>query len=245
MKTAKYAGFLLWGILVLSLATGAIYARTPTQVTAPSVMDQVDIAVMGLEQVEGEVRAWQEQWTVLPGSRFSRIPRIVNRGCACHIRARVQWLTEAGEITDALSTVRWIGMGSDWLLAADGYYYYEKVLLQGETVDLFQAVQFPVDLPQQEWEGKTIRMVVSVDAIQSDHIIPDYGQEFPWDVPTQKVPDQQSVETGKESLDSPATGDAFVPQGYLWVMGVCLLVVIGSVVSRLKTGGKTDGKTEK
>ena len=113
---------------------------------------------------DGQEVPWEDQPVILPGSRISKIPRIVNDGPKTRIRVRITFRgTEQAEKLEKGI----FGMSADWKKARDGFYYYRKPLKRNESVDLFQGLQIPADFSQKE-AGRTIYMDITVQAYDPD-----------------------------------------------------------------------------
>ena len=90
----------------------------------------------------------EARWTdpkayVLPGQEISKIPRIINCGNNCYVRADINFVDTMIDETSLY------GMSDQWILAPDGYYYYKEILVTGDSVDLFHGFKVPIDLQEE------------------------------------------------------------------------------------------------
>lgn len=168
---------------------GGLYARTQTSVTNRIETGIVDIRLQEYQFSEGKEVLWQGIPTILPGMEVSKIPRITNDGNDCYVRAKLTFLgtDQKEELEEGI-----YGQSKQWVRAKDGYYYYTEVLPSGENVDLFEGLRIPEDLPQEE-AGQSFQLRITVDAIQSANLQPDYEGEAPWG-------DVEIVDCEKEGL---------------------------------------------
>ena len=176
MHRAAAAGMICSGILFA--VSGTMYARPWASVTSQLQTDIVDIFLNEYQQKvtdHGMIQVpWEDGAVILPGDRISLIPQIRNAGAECYVRAKVECRGNLAN-TDLLP----IGMGTDWFLAEDGYFYYMKVLGEEQNVELFSGVEVSDNLNPDD-AGEQGNLFISVDAIQSRNFIPDYQAENPW-----------------------------------------------------------------
>ncbi len=86
----------------------------------------------------------------VPGSWFVKEPRIVNdSSVACYVRARICFSSLEGE-----SCCQPLQLNEGWMRAADGYWYYDRLLAGGQATEpLFSRVTFRGDISQEELEA--------------------------------------------------------------------------------------------
>lgn len=98
---------------------------------------------------------------VMPGDEIILIPRINNLGNECYIRAKIEYYID----NEKFPVIDYIeGNYSSWN-KKDDYYYYDSILTQNSSVDLFDKVIIP-NLSS-EYNGKIVVVNIVVDAIQS------------------------------------------------------------------------------
>lgn len=68
---------------------------------------------------------------------------------------------------------------SSWRLAADGYYYLDRILDEGESVEFSIAVGNPYG---ESWDGSgfDIESLIIAEAIQAVAFVPDFEADAPW-----------------------------------------------------------------
>ena len=158
-----------------------IYALTNNViVTAGNVLttNYVDIDLkeyfMDLSQKERLYN--NENITVYPGSKISIIPKIINLGSNCYVRAKLEFKIDNEIIENSNNSIFDILDG--WEKHGD-YFYYNSILNSNETITIFNNIKIPNNISN-EYIGKKIIVSVSADAIQSDNFKPDFTLEDPW-----------------------------------------------------------------
>lgn len=113
---------------------------------------------------------------VYPGSNVSIIPKIINKGSNCYVRAKLEFKIDNNIIENSNNSIFdildcWEKHGS--------YYYYNSILKCNETINIFENIKIPNSISN-EYSGKKVIVSISADAIQSDNFNPDYTLEDPW-----------------------------------------------------------------
>lgn len=160
--------------LILSFVAVSVYAYTEVSVENEFTTGIVDIELNEYTIEAGKEVAWENNVKdILPGQDICKIPRISNHGNDCYVRADIHFI-DTPLTADVL-----YGMPEDWILAADGYYYYTPILRSGEYIDLFKGLTVPENLSEQTAESM-FKIHIDVDAIQSENFAPDYTLYDPW-----------------------------------------------------------------
>jgi len=113
---------------------------------------------------------------VVPNQKITKDPTItvVKGSESCYLRAKI-------EVSDSLSETQGaellanINVGNDWILAEDGYYYYQNKVEKADEdqkVVLFDTVVIP-ELWGNEVANLTFEINVSAEAIQADNFTPN------------------------------------------------------------------------
>lgn len=113
---------------------------------------------------------------VFPGNNVSLIPKVINLGANCYIRAKVTFEADKDVFEDNNNYI--FDISDKWKKYGD-YYYYSDVVNTGEKIEIFNNVKIPTNLPE-KYSGKNIIVTVSADAIQSDNFNPNYSLADPW-----------------------------------------------------------------
>ena len=185
-----------------------VYARPETSVTNHFSTGVVDI---NLDEYELTANGGEEPFRdytgkkgenplIMPGDDISKIPRITNDGNDCYVRAKLEFSGTDVDLEKEL-----YGFPSGWEKHDDGYYYYKNILNTGDKIDIFEGLKIPTDFPQTE-EGKTFKLKIDVDAVQSKNFTPNWDDRSPWgdveiqdcirdgyDIATFKKADNQSM----------------------------------------------------
>lgn len=161
-------------VLTLALSAASIYAYSEASVENYFSTGIVNIALEEYQKdADGEEIPWKDMENVLPGDKISKIPRIINYGNDCYVRAKVEFVHSALDMNDVY------GMSETWFMANDGYYYYKNILPQGECIELFQGIQIPENF-RASFESESFQINIYLDAIQSEHFTPDFAANQPW-----------------------------------------------------------------
>ena len=138
----------------------------------------VTMGHVNIELDEPEFSAANEDNTitnVVPNQTITKDPTItvVAGSESCYLRAKID-ITElnADQTAGLLENTN---IGEDWVLAEDGYYYYQNAVSKSDedqTVDLFDTVVIPA-----EWGNEvadlTFEINVSAEAVQADNFTPE------------------------------------------------------------------------
>ena len=160
--------------LALGIGGTSVYAYSQVSVENHFTTGVIDIELNEYTIQDGAEVLWTNSVkNILPGQDVYKIPRILNEGNNCYIRAEVSF------VNSSLTMKSVYGMPEQWLLAEDGYYYYTEVLESGESIDLFEGFKVPKDF-NQKMEASLFEIRIRIDAVQSDNFTPDYNADEPW-----------------------------------------------------------------
>lgn len=177
MKKYKTIELVLMVVFLLVFGgCAALYAMPSKTVENTFDTGVVNISLVTYQLNEnGEEELWTDKEFVTPNSTVSNIKRITNEGeHPCYIRAKVFFFE-----TEHINRENLMGISEDWVLKEDGYYYHKEPVMSKDSVDLFNAIQIPDYVPNDQ-EGMTFFMSVEVDALQEQNVTPDYEAEQPW-----------------------------------------------------------------
>ena len=117
-KTGKISA-LLCGLLLIGIS--GIYGLPKAYVLYQANSGKVAIHLEEYRMNGEKEVPWETEENVLPGGLISKIPRIVNDGADCYVRAKIVFTSE--ETSDQpLSADNLEGIGSEWV--QDGEYFY-------------------------------------------------------------------------------------------------------------------------
>lgn len=117
-----------------------------------------------------------ENIVIFPGSSIPLVPKVINLGANCYIRAKLNIEIDNDIINNIDDSI--LGISDKWKKYGD-YYYYDSIINSGEAVEIFNSVNFPNNLPE-IYQGKNIRVKIVAEAIQSKNFNPDYTLQDPW-----------------------------------------------------------------
>lgn len=142
---------------------------------------------------------WETEENVLPGGLISKIPRIVNDGADCYVRAKIVFTSE--ETSDQpLSADNLEGIGSEWV--QDGEYFYcKEVVKSGESVDFFRGIRLPAEWKESPEAENRWQASVRAEAVQAECFFPDFSVSDPWGMKTKQFVIRQAMEGEAEEQD--------------------------------------------
>lgn len=100
---------------------------------------------------------------------------VANEGASCYLRTRSVLKADGRDSMPANDGTYY---GDEWKAADDGWFYLTEPLEDGEVISFTDAVQAPED-----WRGQTgfeVSEEVTVEAVQSANLTPDFDSENPW-----------------------------------------------------------------
>ena len=161
--------------LVAVIGVGSTLAYFTDNDSANNV---VTMGHVNIELDEPEFSAENENNTitnVVPNQTITKDPTItvVAGSESCYLRAKIE-VTELSDdqVADLLDNTN---IGEDWILAEDGYYYYQNAVSkadQDQTVELFDTVVIPAEWGN-EVADMTFEINVTAEAIQADNFTPE------------------------------------------------------------------------
>ena len=105
------------------------------------------------------------------GATIKYEPIIENRAMSCYVRFK---LNLSNNLIDEDS---FSGLSSDFVKRGD-YFYYTKPLDNKESVTTFSSFKVPTEIDNEDKED--IKIIKTVDAIQSRNFTPNFNSENPW-----------------------------------------------------------------
>lgn len=105
------------------------------------------------------------------GSTLRYEPVIENRAMSCYVRFKLN-LSNA-----LLNEDSFVGLTDDFVKRGD-YFYYTKPLDNKQSITTFNSFKMPADIDNEDKEE--IKIIKTVDAIQSKNFTPDFNSENPW-----------------------------------------------------------------
>lgn len=157
-------------LAIMSAGTWA-YFTTSEQVHNVITTGSVDITLHEWAD-EAKTEPFEDLTGILPGRQVTKIPEVENSGenpvfVRVKLTKGISWLSEL-ELPDEvdLDKVTLDLNETDWV-EQDGYYYYRKVLLPGETTEpLFTTVSFDASMGN-VFQNAQITIDITAQAVQS------------------------------------------------------------------------------
>ena len=170
-KTGKISA-LLCGLLLIGIS--GIYGLPKAYVLYQANSGKVAIHLEEYRMNGEKEVPWETEENVLPGGLISKIPRIVNDGADCYVRAKIVFTSE--ETSDQpLSADNLEGIGSEWV--QDGEYFYcKEVVKSGESVDFFRGIRLPAEWKESPEAENRWQASVRAEAVQAECFFPDFGR---------------------------------------------------------------------
>lgn len=183
-KSGKKSLAVMAAVLIsLCLAAGVAGAvKTIADMTGSFRTGAVDIDVDVYTAGDGKETVMGEETVVDYEGSVSYIPRIVNRGESCYIRASLEAETvgtagtvETAERQDIMKYL--YGIDDRWRYIS-GYLYYTEPFETGDNVDICEGFHVPEDWDYMK--ARELRVSVTVDAVQSRNFPEDHDADDPW-----------------------------------------------------------------
>lgn len=161
MKRKKASAVLLAAGLAFCASGVSVLAMPASSAVNTLQTGVVDIGIEGSREGDG---------TVSPGEEAAQSFTITNAGSECWIRARIAVSESGSEV---------YGISDEWVLAADGCYYYTEAVSTGEAVDLSEGLAVSENLTAED-AGAEITVSVTAEAVQAANFTPDFTSDSPW-----------------------------------------------------------------
>lgn len=175
---AKRKSTLLYILIIVLVVTGSVvYAAKISEISFTNWYEtgSVDVRIRQYEVTgKGEVLSIPGQ--VMPNQDVSYIPRVMNLRAESYVRVKVEIKMDE-EVANPIILENVLGFNKEWVQRGN-YFYLTKSLRTNESSDLFRGFHVPKEWEQDTACGFTIR--VTVDALQKEHVSPDFDSIAPW-----------------------------------------------------------------
>ena len=136
----------------------------------------------------------QNALLLMPGDSVSFVPKVVNYGTPCYVRAKIDVKID-GKSEDVET---FIGGISSSLEKRGDYYYYNNIVGENETIDIFETVKLPSNI-ENTYQGKELLVEVHAEAVQARNFDPS-GQ---WNIEIEETLDRHySISDDTEPVES-------------------------------------------
>lgn len=177
MKIKKLKNYISVMLIFMLLAAAATYAASMYRISYVERFETGKVDIRIKEISERDTGDDSENQILIEANKdLSYVPRIINRAADCYIRAKIE-VNMDGDCERPLNLEDIYGINKDWLYRGD-YFYYTKILEQGQQVDLFEGLHVPEEWEYGEANGLDIK--VRAEAIQSTNFKPDFNCNLPW-----------------------------------------------------------------
>lgn len=184
------------------MCISGIYAFTNTSIL--SIKNDINTGAVNIELkeytiVDGKEALYKDsdEKSVMPGQVISLIPRIINSGDSCYVRAKVSY---ENKITKTLAETNIENSNENWVKHGD-YWYYKNALKPGEQVELFKELTIPTDISNDQ-QGKYLELNIVAEALQAENFIPDFNSDSPWNNINVEKASGEPYKTDKVQLNS-------------------------------------------
>lgn len=167
--------------LIALIVVGSTLAFFTSQVAVNNTVSMGDVKISLTEP------AFKDSG-IVPGETILKVPTVNNIGShnayiRCKLDVQVpdvipdEVYKAAKAVTPRAQLINGIAFGADdesakkWVLADDGFYYYQDMLPVGESVELFRSVTVPA-VWNNAFANKSFQINVTAQAIQADHYTP-------------------------------------------------------------------------
>lgn len=157
-------------ILVAILAGGTL-AYFTAEGTAHNVISSGNVEIEVQEWADtGKKEEFEDLEGIMPGMEVTKIAEVRNTGKGdAWVRVKlVKSITMTNQTASPNLDLIRLGLNAtDWKLANDGYYYYQKVLKSGETTTpILESVTFDTAMGN-EYQNATATVDVVAEAVQA------------------------------------------------------------------------------
>nr|WP_301916997.1 hypothetical protein [uncultured Blautia sp.] len=162
-----------------SIAVCAVaYGKFSDSVTVTNHIStgDINISLKELEKKNGREIVYQDNKTILPGDKISKIPRITNQSEPCWIRVKITY-TDNLENRKGLDDSNLTGMSKYWIKKGK-YFYCTRKLEQGDSIDVFTGISVPEEW-EQPYQEKKLGIKIVADAVHATNLAPDLQKKKP------------------------------------------------------------------
>ena len=178
MKKKIIAICLCVAMLAIAMVSGTLAYFTDTD-QKENVFTVGNVSIV-LNEPNWDKTGAAEALDVYPGEALAKDPTVTNDGKnPCFVRISVSNLDQFvgqfgdGAMIDYRTNYVTDDLGENWVLHSDGYFYYTKVLMPGETTDaLFDQIVIPTELTN---NAATKEIVVTAYAAQAQGALPSFS----------------------------------------------------------------------
>ncbi|MBR3256937.1 hypothetical protein IKG02_01450 [Candidatus Saccharibacteria bacterium] len=168
----KINSLIVLGSLLLLATSGSVAYFVATN-TAKNIVSTAKNVNIELYELAGpsEIQPLNDIENVIPGVTYSKIPYAENAGVKpVWLRAKlILKRTQNGEETtlpDPTSLLELGGLGENWTLSSNGFYYYTPSLSSGESSEpIFKTVKLKEDMDE-IYADATFSFTVKIEATQ-------------------------------------------------------------------------------
>ena len=162
-------------VAIAAVAVGGTLAYFTAEDSETNTFTVGNVAI-DLTEPGWEAAGEEEAKGAYPGEPLAKDPTVENTGDnPCFVRIEVTNLDQFGNKGDIQYRTDYVlgKLGENWALHTDGYFYYTKVLPEGETTDaLFDQIVMPTGL---EGNEATEDIVVTAQAVQAQGAKPAFA----------------------------------------------------------------------
>jgi len=152
------------------MCTSGIYAITSEIKDIETVLSTSAVK-LDLKEYDNQDQSFSENGKiVMPGDKISLIPRVRNLGEDCYLRTKITY-TISNTTYNPSDYIN--GNYKNWNRQGD-YYYYESTFNKNQSLDIFEEITIPTNLPN-NYQGKKVILKIVVEAIQSKHFDNDWN----------------------------------------------------------------------
>ena len=165
-------------VICLSILASTSLAYYTTKGTARNVITS-DAVTIRIEELDAEGNPYpngedDDPIRIMPTSRVTKRVRIENLDRDSFVRAKIDVvILKNGQPTDLdTDVVKILGKNDKWKTRTpgDGWFYYNEILTAGtKTEELMNTVSFDGLTMNNDYQGCTVEVIVTAQAVQADH----------------------------------------------------------------------------
>ena len=177
------------------MTISGIYALTEQGVNGALSTSTVDLEIGTyiLDDESNEIE-YADDKEVLPGEEVQFIPKVFNKGTACYLRIKIDYINDTINFEDYVSNF------STKFTQYGDYYYYDGTFNAQDIIELFDKIKIP-DNAETLAVNRVLKIEIIAEAMQTNNFTPDYTLEDPWKgiEPTENERNTYSIDVDDDS----------------------------------------------
>lgn len=160
----------LVAVLAIGAAVTAAYFSAEGRATNVITTGSVEMNFYELNDKGEKITGGMDIKGLMPGVEVTKTPVVENSGKNdFYTRMKVEIsVTSADKKALFPQYVELLGLSDDWILASDGWYYYNGIVAPGASASLFEKAALAKNTPD-AYQGCTVKIDITAQAVQTDN----------------------------------------------------------------------------